>query len=56
MKQESLIDLLHATYRGARISTREQVASLTTMDVTLASEGVVFERVGSSSLSYLSVT
>jgi hypothetical protein len=35
---------LHTTYRGARTSVSRQVESLATMDVTLASDCVLFRR------------
>jgi hypothetical protein len=41
-----LNDLLQTTYRGARTSASVRVASLTTMDVTLASDCVRFVRRG----------
>lgn len=42
--RESLLDLLHITYRGARTSTNARVAMLSSMDVTVASDCVVFQR------------
>jgi 23S rRNA (guanine745-N1)-methyltransferase len=39
-----LEDLLAGTYRGARHSAAAQVAALDTLDVTLASDVLVFER------------
>jgi 23S rRNA (guanine745-N1)-methyltransferase len=44
LDEKMLIDLLQSTYRGARASARERVASLSAMDVTLASDCVVFQR------------
>lgn len=44
LNRESLMDLLHSTYRGARTSVRGRVASLSTMDVTVASDCVLFQR------------
>jgi 23S rRNA (guanine745-N1)-methyltransferase len=44
LKHASLIDLLQTTYRGARTSAHQHIASLTTLDVTLASECVLFKR------------
>jgi 23S rRNA (guanine745-N1)-methyltransferase len=44
LSRESLVDLLHATYRGARTSTNARVAMLSSMDVTVASDCVVFQR------------
>jgi 23S rRNA (guanine745-N1)-methyltransferase len=44
LSRELLLDLLHSTYRGARTSTSAHVAQLTTMDVTIASDCVVFQR------------
>jgi 23S rRNA (guanine745-N1)-methyltransferase len=44
LSQESLLDLLHTTYRGARTSTNARVAGLSRMDVTVASDCVVFQR------------
>jgi 23S rRNA (guanine745-N1)-methyltransferase len=44
LSRESLLDLLHSTYRGARTSARAHVAQLATMDVTVASDCVVFQR------------
>jgi 23S rRNA (guanine745-N1)-methyltransferase len=46
LDEKTLIDLLQITYRGARASARERVASLSAMDVTLASDCVVFQRRG----------
>ena len=40
--RESLLDLLRATYRGERRSEARQVAALTSMDLTLASDVFVF--------------
>jgi 23S rRNA (guanine745-N1)-methyltransferase len=40
----SLLDLLHATYRGARTSANARVAQLSTMDVTVASDCVVLRK------------
>jgi 23S rRNA (guanine745-N1)-methyltransferase len=42
LNRESLVDLLQSTYRGARASVHRHVASLSTMDVTLSSDCVVF--------------
>jgi 23S rRNA (guanine745-N1)-methyltransferase len=42
--RESLVDLLHSTYRGARASVNARVAELSTMQVTVASDCVVFQR------------
>jgi 23S rRNA (guanine745-N1)-methyltransferase len=44
LDQRALKDLLTGTYRGARKSAGALVESLTAMDVTLASDCVVFER------------
>jgi hypothetical protein len=44
LDKKMLIDLLQITYRGARVNARERVASLSAMDVTLASDCVVFQR------------
>ncbi|HEX7794434.1 MAG TPA: methyltransferase domain-containing protein [Vicinamibacterales bacterium] len=44
LSRESLLDLLHTTYRGARTSTNARVAMLSSMDVTVASDCVVFQR------------
>jgi 23S rRNA (guanine745-N1)-methyltransferase len=44
LSRESLLDLLHCTYRGARTSASAHVAQLATMDVTIASDCVVFQR------------
>jgi 23S rRNA (guanine745-N1)-methyltransferase len=44
LNQESLKDLLQSTYRGGRTSVKRHVESLSTMDVTLASDCVVFQR------------
>jgi 23S rRNA (guanine745-N1)-methyltransferase len=44
LNRESLTDLLRSTYRGARTSVRGRVASLSTMDVTVASDCVLFQR------------
>lgn len=44
LSRESLVDLLHSTYRGARTSANERVAQLSTMRVTVASDCVVFRR------------
>jgi 23S rRNA (guanine745-N1)-methyltransferase len=44
LNHESLKDLLQSTYRGERASARRHVESLSTMDVTLASDCVVFQR------------
>jgi hypothetical protein len=44
LSRESLLDLLHSTYRGARTSASPHVAQLATMDVTVASDCVVFQR------------
>jgi 23S rRNA (guanine745-N1)-methyltransferase len=44
LNRESLTDLLQSTYRGARTSARGRVASLPTMDVTVASDCVLFQR------------
>ena len=41
--RESLLDLLRATYRGERRSEARQVAALTSMDLTLASDVFVFK-------------
>jgi 23S rRNA (guanine745-N1)-methyltransferase len=41
---QSLQDLLRSSYRGARASAASRVEQLTAMDVTLASELVVFRR------------
>jgi 23S rRNA (guanine745-N1)-methyltransferase len=40
----ALADLLRGTYRGARTSVARHVASLSTMDVTVASDCVLFKR------------
>jgi len=42
--RESLLDLLHTTYRGARASATSRVSALSTLDVTVASDCVVFQR------------
>jgi len=42
--RESLTDLLRSTYRGARASVSGRVASLSAMDVTVASDCVLFQR------------
>lgn len=44
LSRESLLDLLHTTYRGARTSTNARVAMLSRMDVTVSSDCVVFQR------------
>src|SRR5262245_36358345 len=44
LSRESLLDLLHTTYRGARTSTRQKVESLAAMRVTLASDCVILEK------------
>jgi 23S rRNA (guanine745-N1)-methyltransferase len=44
LSRESLLDLLHTTYRGARTSTNARVAMLSSMGVTVASDCVVFQR------------
>jgi 23S rRNA (guanine745-N1)-methyltransferase len=44
LTRELLLDLLHTTYRGARTSTNAGVAMLSSMDVTVASDCVVFQR------------
>jgi 23S rRNA (guanine745-N1)-methyltransferase len=44
LSRESLVDLLHTTYRGARTSTNARVEGLSRMDVTVASDCVVFQR------------
>lgn len=44
LSRESVLDLLHTTYRGARISTNARVATLSSMEVTVASDCVVFQR------------
>jgi 23S rRNA (guanine745-N1)-methyltransferase len=44
LNRASLTDLLQSTYRGARTSVRGRVASLSTMDVTVASDCVLFQR------------
>jgi 23S rRNA (guanine745-N1)-methyltransferase len=44
LDEKALIDLLQITYRGARASARPHVASLSAMDVTLASDCVLFRR------------
>jgi 23S rRNA (guanine745-N1)-methyltransferase len=46
LNHQALGDLLHTTYRGARTSVSRHVASLSTMDVTLASDCVLFRRNG----------
>lgn len=42
--RDSLLDLLQSTYRGARASASARVAQLTTMDVTVASDCVLFQK------------
>jgi 23S rRNA (guanine745-N1)-methyltransferase len=44
LRPEALLDLLHATYRGARTSANARVTQLSTMDVTVASYCVVFQK------------
>jgi 23S rRNA (guanine745-N1)-methyltransferase len=44
LSRESLLDLLHATYRGARTSANARITQLSTMDVTIASDCVVFQK------------
>jgi 23S rRNA (guanine745-N1)-methyltransferase len=44
LERSALRDLLRATYRGERRSAAEHVESLETLDVTLASDLLVFER------------
>jgi len=42
--RESLLDLLRTTYRGARESANSRASALPTLDVTVASDCVVFQR------------
>jgi 23S rRNA (guanine745-N1)-methyltransferase len=42
LHRASLVDLLRGTYRGARTSASDRVDALTTLDVTLASEVLLF--------------
>jgi 23S rRNA (guanine745-N1)-methyltransferase len=42
LDRASLVDLLHGTYRGIRTSSAARVEALTELDVTLASEFLVF--------------
>jgi 23S rRNA (guanine745-N1)-methyltransferase len=44
LNRESLQDLLQSTYRGERTSAHRLVESLSTMDVTISSDCVVFAR------------
>ena len=44
--REGLRDLLRGTYRGARASAAERIATLESLDVTFASELLVFRRTG----------
>jgi 23S rRNA (guanine745-N1)-methyltransferase len=42
LDRTSLVDVLRATYRGARASAARRVDALTTLDVTMASDAVLF--------------
>ena len=42
--EDGLRDLLRGTYRGARLSAAEQLATLESLEVTFASEMIVFSR------------
>lgn len=42
LDREALLALLRSTYRGGRVSTQARVDALTSLDVTLASDVIVF--------------
>jgi 23S rRNA (guanine745-N1)-methyltransferase len=44
LDRATLLDLLRTTYRGARASAAEQVATLQSLDVTIASDCIVLKR------------
>jgi hypothetical protein len=44
LDRSALVDLLQSTYRGARTSASQRIESLTTLEVTLASDCFVFAR------------
>jgi 23S rRNA (guanine745-N1)-methyltransferase len=44
LDRQQLLDLLSGTYRGARTSTAARVEQLDSLDVTIASEVLVFQR------------
>jgi 23S rRNA (guanine745-N1)-methyltransferase len=44
LSQASLVDLLRVTYRGARTSVSQKAESLSTMNITLASDCLLFEK------------